>query len=159
LTNPRKTAWETRRKKYGPRGHGSNYARVQRACDSCERMMTLIVRLHVEGVLSEGQAARATGLHRIDLRKRADDMSEIADPKYQKSILSESDLGDTRNNGDAMRKLLAAARNLENDDGSIPAHAWGPLQAAIVAAEQSLPHHTDDHDYRRDPCNWPENIR
>lgn len=32
----------------------------------------MLVRLHAEGVLSEGQVARATGLHRTDIRRRAD---------------------------------------------------------------------------------------
>lgn len=31
--------------------------------------------------------------------------------------------------------LLEACRNLENDDGSIPAHAWSLIQAAINKAE------------------------
>jgi hypothetical protein len=69
----RRQAWETRRAKYGPRGHGSSYSRTQGACASCQRMTALIVRLHVEGILSEGQAAKATGLHRIELRKQADE--------------------------------------------------------------------------------------
>jgi hypothetical protein len=37
-------------------------------------MRTLIIRLHAEGVLSEGQAAKATGLHRIGIRKIVDEM-------------------------------------------------------------------------------------
>jgi hypothetical protein len=36
-------------------------------------MWNLIIRLHVEGDLSEGQVARATGMHRIAIRKAADD--------------------------------------------------------------------------------------
>ncbi len=32
-----------------------------------------IAKLYADGEMSEGQAARATGLHRIDLRKLADD--------------------------------------------------------------------------------------
>lgn len=35
----------------------------------------------------------------------------------------------------ALPDLLAAAKNLENDDGAIPDHAWQPLQAAIAKAE------------------------
>lgn len=88
----RKRAWETRRKKYGPRGHSGNYSRMQDQ-GALKRMTALIVRLHVEGILSEGQAASATGLHRIELRKRADEFSEIADSKYQNPTLSESETG------------------------------------------------------------------
>jgi hypothetical protein len=32
--------------------------------------------------------------------------------------------------------LLAALQNLENDDGSIPDHAWALVQAAIAKATQ-----------------------
>lgn len=31
--------------------------------------------------------------------------------------------------------LLEALKNLENDDGSIPAHAWALVQSAIAKAE------------------------
>lgn len=41
-------------------------------CIDCQRMTKLIVRLYAEGVLSEGQAAKATGLGRAALRERAD---------------------------------------------------------------------------------------
>jgi len=75
LSEVRSRAWATRRAKYGPHGHHSNYARSPGACPDCKRMTDLIVRLHVEGTLSEGQAAKATGLHRIELRRRADDFS------------------------------------------------------------------------------------
>jgi hypothetical protein len=33
--------------------------------------------------------------------------------------------------------LLEALKNLENDDGSIPAHAWNLVQSAIAKAEGS----------------------
>lgn len=35
-------------------------------------MLACIVRLHAEGTLSEGQACKATGLPRIELRRLAD---------------------------------------------------------------------------------------
>lgn len=70
----RKQAWETRRKKYGAHGHNGAYTRNPGPCTDCERMRAYLVRLHVEGVLSEGQAAKATGLYRVDLRKAADDL-------------------------------------------------------------------------------------
>ena len=69
----RKRAWATRRAKYGPRGHNSPYSRPRVvACEDCLRMTHLIVKLYAEGVLSEGQASKATGLPRVDLRRMAD---------------------------------------------------------------------------------------
>jgi hypothetical protein len=71
LSAVRKRAWETRREKYGPRGHCGSYAASGR-CGACQSMTDMIVRLHVEGVLSEGQASKATGLDRVALRIKAD---------------------------------------------------------------------------------------
>lgn len=65
----RTKAWKTRRKLYGPRGHNGSYSRK---CAHCRRMIALLVDLHVSEVLSEGQVSKATGLHRIDVRKAAD---------------------------------------------------------------------------------------
>lgn len=39
-------------------------------------MLALIIRLHVEEVLSEGQVARATGLDRPEIRRLADECAE-----------------------------------------------------------------------------------
>ncbi len=73
LSETRKRAWETRRKKYGALGHNGSYTRNPGPCSDCERMRAWLVRLHAEGVLSEGQAAKATGMYRIDLRSAADE--------------------------------------------------------------------------------------
>jgi len=73
ISSIRKRAWQTRRAKYGVHGHNSSYSRASGPCADCERMRDVLVRLHVEGVLSEGQASKAIGLHRIELRQRADD--------------------------------------------------------------------------------------
>jgi hypothetical protein len=112
----RKRAWETRRRKYGPKGHGSSYSRTQGACASCQRMTDLIVRLHVEEVLSEGQAARATGLHRIDLRKLADDVintpSRINDdytPERMLLVLALKDLVEAVYSGGFPHRAVARA--------------------------------------------------
>jgi hypothetical protein len=35
----------------------------------------------------------------------------------------------------ASPEMYAALKNLENDDGSIPAHAWALVQSAIAKAE------------------------
>lgn len=73
ISEKRKRAWATRREKYGDHGHNGTYNRSSGQCSDCERMRGWLVRLHVEGVLTEGQAAKATGLHRIELRRAADD--------------------------------------------------------------------------------------
>lgn len=70
LTEVRKRAWETRRALYGQMGHGKAYPGELRL--NVTGMRDLIIKLHAEGVLSEGQAAKATGLHRITIRKLAD---------------------------------------------------------------------------------------
>lgn len=67
-------AWRTRRAKYGVRGHGSSYSRHGGPCEACKRMESVIVRLHIEGILSEGQAAKAIGVGRVVLRALADQM-------------------------------------------------------------------------------------
>lgn len=72
LTEVRARAWQTRRTKYGPKGHNSSFTRSAVPCARCRSMEALIVRLHNEGILTEGQAAKATGLYRIELRALAD---------------------------------------------------------------------------------------
>lgn len=74
----RKRGWATRRKKYGPKGHAGAYLRDRTSCGQCARlarMEQIIVRLYEDGVLTEGQAAKATGLHRVELRKKADEVA------------------------------------------------------------------------------------
>lgn len=68
VTAARAKAWETRRAKYGPKGHCGRYWRhvVPKG------MLDLIIKLHVDGVLSEGQVAQATGLDRVFIRTLAD---------------------------------------------------------------------------------------
>lgn len=73
LSEIRKRAWTTRRQKYGAHGHNGAYSRNPGPCSDCERMRDWLVRLHAEGVLSEGQAAKATGMYRVDLRAAADE--------------------------------------------------------------------------------------
>lgn len=74
LSEARKQAWETRRKKYGKRGHSGTYRATGRCgeCGRAQAMTYILVRLHVEGVLSEGQTAKATGLDRVEVRRIAD---------------------------------------------------------------------------------------
>lgn len=74
LSEIRRRAWETRRKKYGPRGNNGSYARPSTGpCEHCAGAVAMLIKLYVEGSASEGQVAKATGLHRIEIRKRADD--------------------------------------------------------------------------------------
>jgi ribosomal protein S14 len=75
----RKRAWATRREKYGHLGHNGSYTREPGPCSACDRMRAVLVRLHVEGILSEGQIAKATGMHRIDVRKAADEYTNSAE--------------------------------------------------------------------------------
>lgn len=70
-TDARKRGWETRRQKYGSTGHARGA--YGHGGDHVVSMQALLIRLHEEGVLSEGQVAKATGLHRITVRKMADD--------------------------------------------------------------------------------------
>lgn len=76
-SDARKRGWETRRKKYGGTGHARGA--YGHGGDHVVSMQALLIRLHEEGVLSEGQVAKATGLHRVTVRKMADD--------YRNSIL------------------------------------------------------------------------
>lgn len=76
ISDIRKQAWATRRAMYGRRGHNGSYSRG--VGPSHQKMLDLIIRLHVEGALSEGQVARATDLHRIEIRKMADDYVNAA---------------------------------------------------------------------------------
>ena len=78
----RARAWETRRRKYGAHGHsgiGKAYSRhsADKAAliDRIQHMEGYLVKLLAHGVISEGQAAKATGLHRIELRRRVDEMA------------------------------------------------------------------------------------
>lgn len=79
LSEVRRRAWETRRKEYGPRGHSGNYSR---APSSAERgALGLVIRLHNEGVLSEGQVAKATGLDRVEIRR----LAQSSPPPHQRA--------------------------------------------------------------------------
>ena len=82
----RKRAWETRRARYGNRGHSGAYL-TGRPCPRCASMEAMLIRLHAEGVLSEGQAVNATGLDRVEVRKLADQrLAEMSDVKRHKGI-------------------------------------------------------------------------
>lgn len=78
LSEIRKRAWDTRRETYGPKGHARSYSCGTAQTNGCALCpaRAMIVRLHVEGTLSEGQAAKATGLDRVALRTLADDYKD-----------------------------------------------------------------------------------
>lgn len=77
LSEVRKRAWETRRRLYGPRGHRDAYACRGGAVDReiGTLALRLVVRLHREGTLSEGQCCRALRLHRVAFRQMCDEQS------------------------------------------------------------------------------------
>lgn len=70
----RARAWETRRAKYGQRGHSGTYSRFPPCGEGLlRRALRLIARLHVEGTLSEGQCCKALNLGRTEFRALVDD--------------------------------------------------------------------------------------
>lgn len=73
-TESRKKAWETRRSKYGPKGH-SGYSSVSRK-PNFGAMLGMILQLHIEGVLSEGQVSKCTGMSRLEIRRMVDGMRD-----------------------------------------------------------------------------------
>ena len=79
VTEIRKRAWETRRARYGQYGHAGSYSRG--SGPSRSKMLALLIRLHAEGVVSEGQIAKATDLHRIEIRRLSDEYTlSLPDP-------------------------------------------------------------------------------
>lgn len=73
--NARAKAWATRRQRYGAAGHSGPYLRYDAPNVYYERMLAVIVRLYAEGLLGEGQAAKATGRDRVWLRKARDEFN------------------------------------------------------------------------------------
>lgn len=76
IADIRKRSWETRRKKYGQHGHGGAYSHPQviytaRWNERLRTMQDALIRLYREGVLSEGQVSKATGLDRVSCRDLA----------------------------------------------------------------------------------------
>jgi hypothetical protein len=76
LTDVRKRAWKTRRQKYGERGHNGAYGRYRvtytaRWNERLQSMTDALIKLYREGVLSEGQVSKATGIDRVSCRELA----------------------------------------------------------------------------------------
>lgn len=73
METARSKAWATRRAKYGARGHAGAYTRPSDPVG--RRALALVMRLHHEGALSEGQCCHALGLDRIEFRKLCDEVT------------------------------------------------------------------------------------
>lgn len=72
----RKRAWQTRRTKYGPRGHAGPYGQLkpihtQPWYARMRSMQEMLIKLYRQGLLSEGQVSKATGLDRVSCRDLA----------------------------------------------------------------------------------------
>lgn len=84
-TETRRKAWETRRERYGESGHGSAYARWSHSPVG-QRAIALVIRLHNEGTLSEGQCCQALSLERVEFRKLVDDGAHDASALRQSNV-------------------------------------------------------------------------
>lgn len=69
--SPRARAWATRRAKYGEHGHAGGYRRP--ADPIGRRALALVVSLHLQEALSEGQCCAALNLDRVSFREIVDD--------------------------------------------------------------------------------------
>ena len=88
LATARAKAWETRRAKYGPRGHGGSY-NTARPTPANDGALRLVIELHRDAVLSEGQVAAATGLDRVEIRRMVDELPEAAAALRQSPTVEE----------------------------------------------------------------------
>ena len=77
ISAARRQGWETRRKKYGPRGHNSSYSRspvdLSEAVASDMRLARLVAYCLADGVMTEGQVARVIEVDRLGVRHLRDD--------------------------------------------------------------------------------------
>jgi len=81
VSDIRKRSWKTRREKYGERGHGGAYCHpkpiyTRRWNERLNSMQGCLIRLYRQGVLSEGQVSKATGLDRVSCRDLAIQQAE-----------------------------------------------------------------------------------
>jgi hypothetical protein len=75
------------------------------------RLIDAIVRFHVKGDISEGQAAKATGLYRIDLRERADAIINGASESDEELVKGlEPRSGPALPHSTSTRRLLTGSR-------------------------------------------------
>ena len=77
ITAARHRAWETRRKKYGPRGHDSAYSRspvnLSSAIRSDVRLARLVAYCLADGLMTEGQVSKVIEIDRLGVRYLRDD--------------------------------------------------------------------------------------
>ena len=77
ISAARRAGWETRRKKYGPRGHNSSYTRppinLSEAVRSDVQLARMIAYCLADGLLSEGQVAKIIEMDRLKIRRLRDD--------------------------------------------------------------------------------------
>jgi hypothetical protein len=78
LSEVRRASWATRRAKYGQSGHAGSYARARDGVG--RRALVLVIQLHNEEVLSEGQCCKALDMDRIDFRILRDTVSAALAP-------------------------------------------------------------------------------
>mgnify|MGYP005809553565 CR=1 FL=1 len=83
MTEARAKAWNTRREKYGERGHSGAYQRPPSAIG--RRALDLVLRLHDEATLSEGQCCAHLDLSRVEFRRMHDDWRQRHTPALQTS--------------------------------------------------------------------------
>jgi len=77
MSEARAAAWATRRFKYGPSGHAGSYTRTSYLE---RRALALVLRLHNEGTLSEGQCVAWLNIDRVTLRTLADGLNPPPQP-------------------------------------------------------------------------------
>lgn len=92
IADVRKRSWKTRREKYGVRGHGGSYCHPQpiytaRWNERLRSMEAALIRLYREGVLSEGQVSKATGLDRVSCRDLAIRQAEAENARLDKGLM------------------------------------------------------------------------
>lgn len=79
MSPDRAKAWATRREKYGEHGHARSY---RRPVDPVGRKaLALVVSLHLQETLSEGQCCAALNLDRVSFREIVDDYLAALDPQ------------------------------------------------------------------------------
>lgn len=83
ISDVRNRAWATRRAKYGPRGHKGAYRCGHAQQNGVpERVLTLLIDLHLAGHISEGQLSKAMDMHRIEVRRLVDEHRALTGKEY-----------------------------------------------------------------------------
>lgn len=69
--SPRARAWATRRAKYGEHGHSGAYRKPTDPVG--RRALALVISLHIQETLSEGQCCAALNIDRVSFRALCDE--------------------------------------------------------------------------------------